>query len=61
MIENYHKDSKKFKQETDDDFEEYKAMLLSHKREYNIIKFQYMVELFSEGLFLKRRDRKVNK
>lgn len=58
MIENHHKDYKNFKQKTDDDLEEYKAILLSHKREYNIIKLQYMVDFFSEGCFLRRRDRK---
>ena len=60
MIENHHKDSKNFKQKADADLEEYKAILLSHKREYNIIKFLYMADLFSEGFLLKRRDRKVN-
>ncbi len=45
-----------FKKKNDYDFEEYKAILLFHKREYALIKYQYLKELFDAGIPIIRRS-----
>lgn len=61
MTKNYHQTLEKKPKKTEESFEEYKETLLCYKREYNLIKYQYIGELLGEILPVRRKRKKVHK